>query len=92
MNKPSDIQHRLTWKCKLFGCKNEYLDNFTYHDTGVKHGAKERAYGSTACATYTICVYKGCSWCSNYKEERGEEIESWPKWFCDCEICENTIY
>jgi hypothetical protein len=92
MKLPStNNENKLTWKCKIFGCKDEMLPA-VYYDSGERHGikGKDRAKGATASKTTTAIVFSGCIWCLNYKKILGEEELIWPKWYCDCEICENS--
>jgi len=79
-------ENPLTWKCKVFGFKNEELP-LTWYDSGEKHGIKFGKY--TATKTYTKATFKGCIWCMNYKKLSEQEVEDWPKWTCSCEVCEN---
>ena len=76
-----------TWKCKLFGCKDEEMYGVTFLESGEKHGIGMGKL--TATTTVTTITYRGCSWCLNYIEVRGEERETWPKWQCSCPICDS---
>ncbi len=76
-----------TWKCKIFGCKDELLP-FTYMDKGERHGLELGQ--ATATATFTNVKFSGCDWCGNYKAIRNKETDCYPKWFCDCELCQKT--
>ncbi len=64
-----------------------------YVTTEERHGI---SMGNLATAT-TILIYyafKGCIWCNNYRRlQEDEPIEIFPKWLCDCEICQsNSLY
>ena len=84
-----DNENPLTWKCKLFGCRDEYLP-LIFHDSGQRHGIK--GYGfATATATLITYTFKGCIWCCNYRQIHEDEDEDiWPKWFCCCDICKDS--
>jgi len=81
-------ENSLTWKCKLFGCRNEYLP-LVYYDKGEKHGIFGFSY-ATAATTTIECSYIGCYWCHNYREIREQTTLGFPAWVCDCEICEKS--
>jgi hypothetical protein len=89
MRLPSiNNENPLTWKCKLFGCRNEKLP-LIYHKPGEIHGII--GWGNaTATATLKEYTYDGCIWCNNYREIFECEEPCWPKWFCDCDICKNA--
>ena len=81
-----DGTNKLTWKCRLFGCRNESLP-LIWHEQGEKHGIK---LGSLATVTATLkeFTFKGCIWCGNYRKIFSHESEIFPKWLCSCEICD----
>jgi hypothetical protein len=77
----------LTWRCKLFGCKDE-LAPAIFYEYGEKHGIQ--GYSSATAATTCIEIsFSGCSWCLNYRRIYSEDKYTFP--ICDCEICENRI-
>jgi hypothetical protein len=77
----------LTWKCKLFGCRNEYLP-LIYSEPGQeKHGfQKYQSYG-LASRTIVMFVFIGCPWCENYIKISDPPDMVGEKWICDCNIC-----
>jgi hypothetical protein len=81
-------ENKLTWKCKLFGCK-DYMLPLTYCKDGEKHGVKA-GMGATATTITLTASYKGCIWCRNYIEIINEGVVRLPGWICDCEICQNA--
>lgn len=78
-------ENPLTWKCKLFGCRDEYLP-LTYYKEDEKHGVKAWC-GATASRTLTAASYKGCIWCMNYQEILDPEELIGCGFYCDCAIC-----
>ncbi len=77
-----------TWKCKIFGCNDEELP-LIWQEPGEKHGIKGWSF-ATATRTLTTYIVRGCKWCRNYRTIFGDVDEIWPKWLCDCEICEKS--
>jgi len=86
-----DNENPLTWKCKLFGCKDESPSYLSFQIEGEKHGIKgfKRL---TVTRTLINISHNGCSWCRNYKKIIGKEINSpfFEMWECDCKICNNN--
>jgi hypothetical protein len=88
MKLPSiDNENLLTWKCKVFGCRNNELLGFSFHEGGERHGVI--GLGKlTATTTLIESAFRGCHWCQNWTKSLLEEKDCWPKWQCDCEVCE----
>lgn len=83
-----DDKNKLTWKCKLFGCRKHKLHNILCEE-GEKHGLNFGKYG-TAIKTGRIFSCIGCYWCQNWKKvfEREEyNINNYRVWICDCDQC-----
>lgn len=78
----------LIWKCKIFGCRDEFLPVVIY-DSGERHGITEGLGRATAAKTFFSIGYKGCHWCHNYKKIVGEPQLNINAgiWLCDCDIC-----
>lgn len=75
----------LTWKCKIFGCRDEFLP-LVAGENGEKHGVKN--FGKlTASTTFIKVTYKGCHWYRNYKKIMDEPTLIFPMWICDCDQC-----
>jgi hypothetical protein len=79
-------QNELTWKCKLFGCKDELMP-IIWQEPGEKHGIKGFSF-ATATRTLLTYTFHGCRWCMNFRKVFEDEEEICPKWLCDCEVCE----
>lgn len=79
----------LTWKCKIFGCNDDSLP-LIFNEQGERHGIKGFSF-ATATATIIKYTFHGCSWCKNYSKSPVEENEIWPKWLCDCAVCNASI-
>jgi hypothetical protein len=87
MNLPStDGTNERTWKCKLFGCRDERLPMF-YYERGEQHGITSGFGIATVATTTTDIGYRGCHWCGNYKKIVGNTDLCFPAWFCDCDVC-----
>lgn len=80
-----DNSNPLTWKCKIFGCRDEFLP-LTIYDSGEQHGIKNQGK-YTAATTSTKITYKGCIWCFNYKKIMDEPVLTFPIWACYCDRC-----
>lgn len=79
-------ENLLTWKCKLFGCKDELIPTI-FDEHREKHGIT----GSklfTAATTWTQITFSGCIWCMNFRRIYEERGIVFPVWLCDCDICE----
>ncbi len=84
---PSLSKNPLTWKCKLFGCRNIRLP-CTMFDRKEKHGILGKNY--VACTLILTIGFVGCFWCKNYNKIIEKEEENYPIWkYCDCDECEN---
>lgn len=81
-------ENELTWKCKLFGCRDELLPA-SYYEEKEQHGIKgfERL-NLTVATTITEITFSGCIWCRNYRRIYGETKETWPMSECGLEACE----
>jgi hypothetical protein len=87
MNLPFiNNSNKLTWKCKFFGCRDEFLPLVLYKQ-GEQHGITSGFSCATAVTTSTGVTYKGCYWCKNYQEIMDEPTLNFPAWLCDCNIC-----
>lgn len=78
--------NKLTWKCKIFGCRNKKLQDII-GDEGERHGLK--SFGGKYTATKTNRIYSliGCRWCQNWKKVFEREEDIFKIWLCDCEKC-----
>lgn len=81
----------LTWKCKIFGCRDEFLP-LTIFESGEHHGITEGFASATAVKTSISIGFKGCIWCFNYKKIIDEPIlnPNAGMWLCYCDICVNA--
>jgi hypothetical protein len=75
-----------TWKCKIFGCRDEFLP-LTYCEGGEQHGITVGFSYGTAVSITTYIPFKGCLWCKNFHKIYDEPIKHFPAWLCDCKIC-----
>jgi hypothetical protein len=79
-------QNPKTWKCKIFGCRDEWLP-LTFYEQEECHGITG-GFSFATVATAIIGVgYKGCHWCQNYQKITDEPVITFPAWLCDCDIC-----
>jgi hypothetical protein len=85
MDKTMDTSNKLTWKCRLFGCRDEV--SYFYYEKEEKHGITGGFSFATVATTITEISYEGCYWCSNYRKVIGETDTIFPAWFCNCDIC-----
>ena len=75
-----------TWKCKLFGCRDEWLPLISY-EAGERHGITGGFSWATVATTSAFVGYKGCYWCNNYQKIMDEPTLNFPAWLCDCDVC-----
>jgi hypothetical protein len=81
-----DNNNKLTWKCKIFGCRDEWHP-VIFHDNDERHGITEGFSWATAATLITEITFKGCHWCNNYQKIVEELMTTFPAWICDCNIC-----
>ena len=56
----------LTWKCKIFGCKDDTLP-LSWYDSKEEHGIKGN--GKFTAATLSVLYeFRGCMWCANFRK------------------------
>lgn len=80
--------NKLTWKCKIFGCRNEQHP-LLWQENGERHGVK--GWGRiTAIGTLITYIFMGCRWCQNYTKIKAEEDDCYygPWWECSCDVCD----
>src|SRR5271167_4835365 len=83
-------ENPLTWRCKVFGCKDEELQGCIVHEAGEMHGI--RNFGRyTAVQTFTEITFSGCMWCKNFRRVVGEEKQVFPVWECSCPVCDPDL-